>query len=287
VSHPVRVGLKLAPQNCSVQELRGVWRVADEAGFAHVWGFDHFAPIFSDESGPVLEGWTLMGAMAEATSRTRIGLMVTGNTYRHPGVLAKIGATVDHLSNGRLEMGLGAAWAENEHNMLGLDFPGTGERIARLGEALQVVKLLWTEERASFDGRHYRLSNAVSNPKPIQTPYPPIWIGGQGERKTLRLVAEQADVWNFAGGAREEAVGLSGVLDGRCEAAGRNPAEIRRSVQLRFDGSDVDGILGELDAYIGAGFSEPIIIVGNPDAVGKAERAAREILPRFSERQPA
>ena len=148
----VRVGLKLAPQFTTVDELRAVWRIADEAGFDHCWNFDHFASIRANTTGNIFEAWTLLGAMAEATSRVRIGCMVTGNTYRHPGVLAKMAVTVDHLSGGRLEFGLGAAWAEGEHAMLGLEFGTVGQRIARLEEACRVVKLLWSEERAGFEG---------------------------------------------------------------------------------------------------------------------------------------
>ncbi len=127
--------------------------------------------------------------------------MVTGNTYRRPAVMAKMATTVDHLSGGRLELGLGGAWAEAEHVMLGIEFPGVGERLRRLGEACQVIKKLWTEEKADFDGRYYRLRGAFANPKPVQKPYPPIWIGGGGEQKTLRIVAEHADVWNMGGGS--------------------------------------------------------------------------------------
>src|SRR6185437_3479218 len=142
--------------------------------------------------------------------------------------------TVDHLSGGRLEFGLGAAWAELEHEMLALEFGTVGQRIDRLEEACRIVKLLWTEERSDFEGRHYRLAKAIANPKPVQKPHPPIWIGGSGERKTLRVVAQHADVWNLPGQqGLDEAVRLSGVLDDHCAAVGRNPAEIRRSVQLR------------------------------------------------------
>src|SRR3954471_7784579 len=150
--HPVRLGLQLSPPMCTIEDLRGVWRIADEAGFHHVWGFDHFNPIFAPVEGPIHEGWMLLAAMAEATTTTRIGLMVTGNTYRHPGVLAKMATTVDHLSGGRLEFGLGAAWAEVEHTMLGLPFHTTAGRIRRMGEALTLIKQLWTLETANFTG---------------------------------------------------------------------------------------------------------------------------------------
>jgi F420-dependent oxidoreductase-like protein len=270
--HPLRFGLKLAPQNTTIDELRTVWRVADDAGFEHVWNFDHFAAIVGEPEGDVLEGWTLLGAMAEATKRTRIGCMVTGNTYRHPAVLAKIAVTVDHLSNGRLEFGVGAAWAEIEHTMLGLEFGTVGQRIARLNEACQIWKLLFTREKSSFEGRYYTLTDAIANPKPVQKPWPPIWIGGSGERKTLRVVAEHADVWNVGGGDADEAARLSGVLDRHCADVGRNPDEVRRSVQIRFD--DDESLLREVEAFVARGFSEIVVYLSRP---GEAEREATAV----------
>ena len=279
--HPARLGLKLSPQNCTIADLRGVWRVADEAGFDHVWGFDHFNPIFAPADGPIYEGWTLLAAMAEATRTTRIGLMVTGNTYRHPGVLAKIATTVDHLSGGRPEFGIGAAWAEIEHTMLGLPFPKVGQRIRRLGEACTVIRRLWTEDVADFDGRYYTLTGAVANPKPLQDPYPPIWIGGSGEQLTLRVVAEHADVWNVMGSV-EECVRKAGVLEQHCAEVGRDPAEIRRSTQLRFDPNRVDATIEKLDAFVAAGFTENVLYLASEgEPVRAAELAAERILPRF------
>jgi len=279
--HPIRLGLKLSPQNCTIDDLRGVWRIGDEAGFDHIWGFDHFNPIFSDLSGPIFEGWMLLAAMAEATERARIGLMVTGNTYRHPGVLAKMAVTVDHLSGGRLEFGLGAAWAEVEHTMLGLPFPTVGQRIRRMGEALALIKKLWTEEQADFDGRYYRLEGAVANPKPLQKPYPPIWIGGSGEQLTLRYVAEHADVWNAAGGDVEMLRHKVSVLERHCETVGRDPAEIRRSVQVRFDPNDPAATVGALERYQAEGFTENVVYIAPPGAVAAAEVVATQVLPRI------
>jgi F420-dependent oxidoreductase-like protein len=275
----LHIGLKLAPQFTTVDEMRAVWRVADEAGFDHCWNFDHFASIGPRGNlGDVFEGWTLLGAMAEATSRVRIGCMVTGNTYRHPGVLAKMAVTVEHLSGGRLEFGLGAAWADNEHTMLDLEFGTPGQRIARMEEACRLIKLLWSEDRTSFDGEHYRLVDAVANPKPVQRPGPPIWIGGSGERKTLRVVAEHADVWNLASGEVDEAVRLSGVLDQHCAAVGRDPTEVRRSVQLFY--TDVETLLHEAEGFAANGFRELIVGV----RAGTAEADAAEVadaLPRL------
>ena len=281
-SHPVRVGIKLSQQLNTIEQQRAVWRLADEAGFDHLWIFDHFNPIGGAPlDGVIWEGWTLLAAMAEATTRVRIGNMVTGNTYRHPGVLAKIATTVDHLSAGRLEFGLGAAWAEVEHTMLGLDFPSVGQRLRRLDEACTVIKKLWTEERADFDGRYYKLTGALATPKPVQRPYPPFWIGGSGEQRTLRIVAAHADVWNFAGGPVETARRKIEVLERHCADVGRDPAEIRLSVQLRYNADDVDLFLREVDGFRQAGFTELIVIVSEPDSLRKSEAVAREVLPRF------
>lgn len=259
--------------------LRAVWRVADEAGFDHCWVFDHMASGPDVTTGDILEAWTLLGAMAEATSRVRIGCIVTGNTYRHPGVLAKIATTVDHLSAGRLEFGIGAAWAQAEHTMLGLPFGSTGERIDWLAEACQVLKLLWTEPEASFAGSHYQLERAVSNPKPVQRPHPPIWIGAAGERKALRVVARYADVWNVMR-PLEDAVRLAGVLDRHCAEIKRDPTEIRRSVQLLF-ADDVDLLVRTAEQHILHGFTELVVVVRPGMAEREAERVASDVLPRL------
>jgi F420-dependent oxidoreductase-like protein len=197
----MRYGLKLS-QNATIGQYQAVWRIADEAGFDHCWCMDHFATLGPRDDGDIFEAWALLAGMAVATSRTRVGCAVTGNTYRHPGVLAKAAVTVDHLSAGRLEFGIGAGWAENEHTMLGLPFGAAGDRADWLEEACQIIVSLWTQERTSFTGRHYRLVEAVAEPKPVQRPHPPIWIGGSGRRRTLRIAARYADVWNAAGGSR-------------------------------------------------------------------------------------
>jgi alkanesulfonate monooxygenase SsuD/methylene tetrahydromethanopterin reductase-like flavin-dependent oxidoreductase (luciferase family) len=174
----MRYGLKLS-QNATIDQYRAVWQVADDAGFDHCWCMDHFATLGPQDDGPIFEAWSLLAAMAVATSRTRIGCMVTGNTYRHPAVLAKVAVTVDHLSAGRLEFGLGAGWAENEHAMLGLPFGTRGDRADWLEEACEVIRSLWTRERTSFEGKHYQLAGAVAEPKPVQQPYPPIWTAAR------------------------------------------------------------------------------------------------------------
>jgi F420-dependent oxidoreductase-like protein len=273
------LGLKLSPQHCTVEQLRTVWRIADEAGFDHLWAFDHLSPLFADPGDDVFEGMTLLAAMAEATSRVRIGLMVAGNTYRHPGVLAKMATTVDHLSGGRLEFAIGASGAEAEHTMLGIPFGSAAERVGRLAEALTVCKLLWTGAHVSYSGRWYALADATANPKPVQRPHPPIWVGGAGERLTLRVVAEHADVWNVIGPV-DEVARKAAVLDRHCAELGRDPATIRRSVQPRFDAADPAAMVDLLHAYVEADFTDNVVYVPpSDDPVGAAEIAATRVLP--------
>ena len=274
----MRYGLKLS-QNATIDQYRAVWQVADDAGFDHCWCMDHFATLGPKDDGPIFEAWTLLAAMAVATSRTRIGCMVTGNTYRHPAVLAKAAVTVDHLSAGRLEFGLGAGWAENEHAMLGMPFGSKGDRADWLEEACEVIRSLWTQERTSFDGKHYQLAGAVAEPKPVQQPYPPIWIGGSGRQRTLRITARYADVWNAAGGSPEEVAEVSAVLDRRCAEIGRDPAEIRRSVQFRVSQAS-DDLVRLAESYRAVGVTEIVLILQSANPGAMAEQVAG-VLPRL------
>ena len=233
VVHPIRIGLKLA-SDAPIELYRHVWRVAEEAGFDHCWAFDHLVASAADGTDvSVFEGWSLLAAMAEATTRVRLGLLVSGMTYRNPALLAKLAVTVDHLSAGRLEFGVGAGWSNVEHEMYGigeLDHPA-----GRFSEGLCVLKLLWAQERSSFDGRFYRLRDAVSNPKPIQSPHPPIWIGA-ARPAMLRVTAAEADVWNWAGvgldAAQDAGRQLNSGMSGNRPRSDRNslvgPAELRR-----------------------------------------------------------
>lgn len=276
----MRFGLKLS-QQATIDEYRAIWRIADDAAFDHCWNMDHFATLHGDPAGDIFEAWTLLAAMAEGTTRVRIGCMVTGNTYRHPGVLAKTAVTVDHISGGRLEFGLGAAWAEIEHTMLGLEFGTVTERMDRFEEACEIVTSLWTKPRTTFTGTHYQLSDAVGEPKPIQQPYPPIWIGGSGRKRTLRIVARYADAWNMAGGPPEEFAELSQVLDTHCEAVGRDPGEIRRTVQIRVPEESSD-VLQMVEGYARAGADDIILILTGGTAEAQAEEMA-SWLPRLRE----
>ena len=281
--HPLRFGLKLS-QNATIDTLTTIWGIADDSGFDHCWNMDHFASLGGDDTLDIFEAWTLLAGMAARTTRTRVGCSVTGNTYRHPAVLAKAAVTVDHLSGGRLEFGIGAGWAENEHAMLGLRFGTARERADRLEEALPIIRSLWTQPRTTFTGKHYLLAEAVAEPKPVQTPHPPIWIGGVGRRRTLRMAAEHAAVWNAPGGSPEEVTELSAVLDGHCADIGRDPAEIRRSVQLRVP-ADVAGLVEQVAGFTAVGVTEIILIVA-ADPVAQAERVAA-LLPELRGLAPA
>jgi F420-dependent oxidoreductase-like protein len=279
MTHPLRFGLKLSGQDTTVDTLRTVWRIADKAGFDHVWDFDHLASIGDGgPDRPIFEGWALQAAMAEATKRARIGCLVTGNTYRHPVLLAKQAVTVDHLSGGRLEFGIGAAWAEIEHSMYGIE--GLDHRVGRLSESLQIIKSLWTQERTSFAGRYYQLKDAIANPKPVQKPHPPIWIGASGE-STLRLVARHADVWNAAGGGDAEKMkDMIAKLEAACGAIGRDPSEIRRSLQFGWDGAESASLLDESARYLELGFTEQVIYLRGPDP-GRVAGKVAELLPEL------
>jgi F420-dependent oxidoreductase-like protein len=245
---------KLAP-NFDYAILERFWRDADELGFHAVWDYDHFYGL-RDPEAPTLEGWTLLAAMAKATSRARIGCMVTGVTYRHPAVLANMATTVDHISGGRLEFGLGAAWHQPEHDAYGIEYPAPGTRIDMLDEACELIRRLWTEDRVNHEGRFWTLTDAMANPKPVQD-HVPLVIGGAGEKKTLRVAAKRADEWNWTGswdpeGGPDEFARLNGILDEHCAAVERDPAEIRRSLQVFVQPEDQEqskAQLGTLAEY--------------------------------------
>jgi F420-dependent oxidoreductase-like protein len=221
---------KLAP-TFDYPVLEQFWRAADELGFHSVANYDHFYGLI-DNSAPTLEGWTSLAAMAAVVARARVSCMVTGVTYRNPAVLAKMAVTVDHISGGRLDFGLGAGWHEAEHRGYGIDFPSAGTRVAMLDEALTLIRRLWSEESVTFEGRFYTLRDALCEPKPVQRPHPPIVIGGE-KPKMLRVIARHADEWNVPShGDVAEWARISADLDDACSEVGRDPSQIRRSVQL-------------------------------------------------------
>ena len=276
MTHPLRFGLKNSGQATTIQALRDVWRIADEGGFDHVWDFDHLASIGAGGTErPIYEGWTLLAAIAATTKRVRCGAMVTGNIYRHPALLAKMAVTVDHLSGGRLEFGIGAGWAEDEVRMFGLQ--GLEHRVGRLRESIEAMTSLWTKERTTLDGRYYHFKDAIANPKPIQQPHPPIWIGAGGDLM-LRVVARYADVWNVVGASTVEAATEQGRrLQEACREVGRDPSAIRWSAQHMWDGRERTQLVDLVSRYAEAGFTEHIVYAQS-DHVRVAEAAA-EALP--------
>ena len=276
MSHPLRIGLKLPQQVHPLSVQRDVWVTADQGGFDHIWAYDHLQALGPDPVEPILDGWTILASMAEVTKRARIGLNVTGNLYRHPALLAKIATTVDHISGGRLEFGIGAAWNEPEFAMIGMPFPSAGDRIRMLNEACYVFKALWTEPRATYAGRFYTITDAIAEPKPVQKPYPPIWIGGSGPKRTLRVVARHADVWH-AQRSRDPKQSM-GLLDQHCAKIGRDPSTIRRSVAVTL--TTIDATLAEIESLFRAGFTEIMVGLKGPDPRAEAERAAKQLLPR-------
>jgi F420-dependent oxidoreductase-like protein len=275
-------GVKTSQQHSDVDTLRRIWRSVDEAGWDSLWLFDHFVPMGATRAGDIFEAWTLLAAMAEVTRHVRIGHLVTGNVYRHPGVLAKMAVTVDHLSAGRLIMGIGAGGDDYADAMLGLPARPASERIERLDEACQVLKLLWTAQTATFDGKHYQLAQALADPKPIQRPHPPVWIGSSGERYGLRVVAKHADAWMNAAMRPEvaELARLAQVLERHCEDIGRDPAGIRRAIQLPLP-ADADETMQLAETFVRAGFSD-IVFVPFQGGLPRVE-AAGALLPKLRE----
>ena len=276
-------GIKTAPQHTTYEAMLAVWQAADaNPAFEHAWLFDHYAPIHSDVNGPCFEGWTLLAAFAAATRRIRLGLMVTGNTYRHPAVLANIAATVDVISNGRLDFGLGAGWNEYEHASMGLPLYPPGERIRRLDEACELIKGLFTQHLTDYEGRYYRLKEARCEPKPLQKPYPPFVIGGGGEQLTLRVVARHADIWNFAGGPVETFRRKTAILHQHCAEVGRDPAAIQLSVQHPVSYDDLPGTARSLQQYVDAGATHLVLTLRYPYPPDIVPRLAAELVPRVS-----
>jgi F420-dependent oxidoreductase-like protein len=232
VTDQIRFGVYSGPQHATFEGYLELWQRCEELGYDWLSVFDHFMPIVGDPDGPCFEGPTTMAAMAAHTSRVRVAILVTGVTYRHPAVAANIAATIDHISGGRAEYGIGAAWMETEHREYGIPFPRLGMRMDMLDEACRVLRGLWTQERFSFHGDHYVLTDARMEPKPLQARLPLI-VGGEGERRTLRIVAEHADVWNTGMNEVETFRHKLAVLARHCADVGRDPAEIRKSLTFR------------------------------------------------------
>jgi F420-dependent oxidoreductase-like protein len=309
----VRFGVYLSQQNVSWEQVVEAVARAEALGFDSAWVYDHFIPIWGDADGPVLEGWTLLAALAKRTSRIRLGVLVTGNTYRNPALIAKMATTVDHVSNGRVTLGMGAGWFEPEHRAFGFEFGSARERAERLAEALQVITLLWTEKRPSFEGRYYRLDRTPFEPAPVQRPHPPIIVGGQGKKWIVPLVGRHADGWNAVTGVTPEGIRERvEIIRDACAEAGRSPCPSHVSVLLpvvRLTRIPLAGSLIRLGArfvvdadqarallvgppaamardvrrYVDAGANEIIFGILPPFDPRTIERLAREVVPAVRE----
>jgi F420-dependent oxidoreductase-like protein len=235
----VRFAVKTRPEHTPWAQLRDVWVAADEVPlFESAWNWDHFYPLTEPFTGPNLEAWSMLAAMAEATHRIRLGCQVTGMVYRHPAVLANIAATTDIISGGRLELGLGAGWNEMETAAYGIDLPPLRERFDRFDEGVEAIILLLSQETSDFDGRYVKLTGARCEPKPVQRPHPPITIGGRGRTRTLRTAARLAQQWNAITPGPEDWLSLKETLVEHCASVGRDPGEITCSVNVRVEGPD-------------------------------------------------
>jgi F420-dependent oxidoreductase-like protein len=226
----MRFAFKNAPQHTPWSDMLALWKEGDQIDlYESAWSFDHFYPIVGDSNGPCLEGWTTLAALAQATTRLRVGLMVSGIHYRHPAVLANMASAIDVISNGRLELGIGAGWNEQESGAYGIELGTPRERSDRFEEGCEVLVSLLSNESTTFDGTYYQLKDARNEPKGPQQPHPPICIGGGGEKRTLRTAARYAQHWNYGGGSPEEFERKRDILYAHCADIGRDPKEITLS----------------------------------------------------------
>jgi alkanesulfonate monooxygenase SsuD/methylene tetrahydromethanopterin reductase-like flavin-dependent oxidoreductase (luciferase family) len=270
----MRFGLDVAQQRLRWNQLMARAQLADRAGFDGIWGFDHFVPMYGSGPGECFEGNTTLAALSGHTTNVRLGLLVTGLTYRHPSVFAAEAITIDHASDGRYELAYGAAWFEDEHRQLGIPFPPTGPRVAAFEEAVQIVRGLLTTDGFTFEGRYFQVRDATLNPRPVQSPHPPIWIGASGDRM-LGIVAKYADVWHCFGDPAS-LTARSQRLSDLAAAAGRDPASILRAGSISLEG-DLDEIRRTVDRWRDAGFG--YLIAGwPPEGEGRVEEFATHVL---------
>ncbi len=307
----VQFGIQTGQEGVTYNDVLSAWKEAETLGFDSAWDFDHLMPIVGDKDGPCLESWTMLGALATQTQRIRIGVLVTGNSYRNPALLAKMATTVDQISNGRLDLGIGAAWFQAEHEAYGFPFYTAQERAERLGEALEVITDLWTKDHPSFAGRYYILSHAPFAPPPIQKPHPPIVIGGQGKKWIMPLVARYADGWNVPIGVSPEGVKRRlDIIHQECQRLGRTPCDIKVSVLLplmsiskvplagpltrlaarakvpgkvarQLLAGSPDDIKAQIQQYVDVGVTQVILYLRPPFDHELMRRFATEVMPAF------
>ena len=269
----MRFGIKTAPQHTSWGDMLDVWRAADEVElFETAWNFDHFYPLQGDKNGPCLEAWVTLSALAQATSRIRIGCMVNGVPYRHPALVANMAASLDIVSGGRLELGLGAGWNEQETKAYGIDLLPMGQRMDRFEEAVAVIDSLLVHEITTFQGKYFQLEQARCEPKGPQQPRPPIVIGGGGEKRTLRIAARFAQHWNLPFATPEVFHKKNEILLAHCEAVGRDSSLIMRSVQIESTADqDPAEVAENAAALFAVGEDQVILTLRTPY---RAERVA-------------
>ncbi|GAC1534851.1 MAG: LLM class F420-dependent oxidoreductase [Acidimicrobiales bacterium] len=276
----MRFAIKTAPQHTEWADMLDVWRAADDIDvFDSAWNFDHFYPIFSDDShGPCLEAWTTLAAMATATKRIRLGVLVTGVVYRHPALLANMAASVDVMSAGRLEFGIGAGWNEEECGAYGIELGSLTERFDRFDEACEVMVSLLSNRTTDFDGKYFHLTDAYCEPKPVQRPHPPICIGGTGEKRTLRTAARWAQHWNYPGGPIDTWRAKRDVLHRHCADLGRDPGEIMTSTHLRLGpDADVAKVAEDARSWADAGLDLAIVYLPPPHRASVLEPLAQAL----------
>jgi alkanesulfonate monooxygenase SsuD/methylene tetrahydromethanopterin reductase-like flavin-dependent oxidoreductase (luciferase family) len=274
----MRFGIDVAQQRMEFADIVERVRFGEELGFDGAWGFDHFVPMYGEGPGNCFEGMTTLAALASATTTIRLGLLVTGVTYRHPSLLAAQAVTVDHASGGRLELAIGAAWHGTEHHQLGMDFPPTGRRFDVLEDALEMLTRLFTGEVVSYQGKQFSLDKAQMRPVPVQRPHPPIWVGGSGRRRTLPLAAKWADVWHTYG-SPDQLRALSAEVDRLAEAAGRDPASILRASSLSLS-EPWDEVRREAESMrdVGIGY----LVCGWPgQGQARVEEFVTTVMPEF------
>jgi F420-dependent oxidoreductase-like protein len=283
--HMTRFGIQIEPQfGFTYTEVADIAKEAERLGFTGLWASDHLFFDAQSERRNCLDAWTLITALAPITTRLRLGTLVTCNSYRLPSILAKMAANIDHISNGRLEFGIGAGWKEMEYRAYGIPFPSISTRLAQLEEAVQVIKLLWTKERASFSGKHYQLENAFNAPKPVQRPLK-MWIGGAGEKKLLRIVAQYADGWNMIFGHPLPTVKKKlEALKRHCDTVGRDFTKIEKSLFIVACIVENEDELKrrETDVAKALGSGGILRMAQNSGTVGTPERVA-ETLRSFQE----
>jgi F420-dependent oxidoreductase-like protein len=260
----MRFAIKTRPQHTTWAQIRDVWVAADEISlFESAWNWDHFYPLTGDLTGPNLESWTMLAALAQATRRIRLGCQVTGMVYRHPAVLANMAVTVDIVSDGRLELGVGAGWNQLECDAYGIELPPLRERFDRFDEGVEAIVGLLTQETTTLAGRYVRLTDARCEPKPVQRPHPPLVIGGRGRNRTLRTAARWAQHWNAITSDPGDWLSLKQTLVEHCGGIGRDPAEITCSVNVRMESEDdVKQVAEQAAAYAEAGAD--LVIVNLP-----------------------